>query len=95
MKELKFQNPTFNDGENVTIRRGDKWNNIKEALINGKSVNLKTELIRFNELTDLHIKNEHDPKCRSIEGLFEVMSELYYGFNKDEYVTIIYFIWKN
>jgi len=96
MKILKFQNPIFHDGINCTVRRGYKWTNLKigeTILLNGerKATIEKVSVLRFKDIKVKDIKHEHDPKCRTTNGLFKVLSSIYPDFGVDTVVTIIYF----
>ena len=101
--ELLFSNPEFHSGINVTVRRGHKWNvgsakDIDILDVNGVYENTcdieETKLIRFKDIR-LHIlKYEHDSECRTLDGLHDVMLEVYPGFDEDEIVTVVYFMIK-
>jgi len=96
VKTIHFNNPVFHDGINCTVRRGYKWANLKigeEILLNGdrRAIIKKLLICRFNEIEKKDILCEHDPKCRTIDGLFDVLSEIYSGFSNNSVVTIIYF----
>jgi hypothetical protein len=52
---------------------------------------LHTELRRFDTLTAAELRDEHDPACRTPEGLLAVMEQLYPGFQRDEVVTLVHF----
>jgi hypothetical protein len=99
---LKFRNLTFNKGLNLTVRRGDElysnmshdWmfkilNEKGEEYARAKIMVLK--LRRFNELTDEELEYEHDPNCRTVEGLLKAMKGYYPDFREDEEVTLIFF----
>lgn len=98
IKNLLFSNPTFNDGINLTVRKGHKWHCERQAHLDlgGKmSVFLPimhTRLAVFDELTDADLVHEHDPICRTKEGLFGVLQEVYPGFLETDEVTLIHFI---
>ena len=102
MKDLYFVNPVFETKTlNLTVRKGNKWNNyigdvkIKktntdEEIRTAKIVH--TETIKFNELRDLDLKLEHDPKCRTRKGLFNELKNVYNDFNENDIITLVYFI---
>lgn len=100
LPQLLFANPIFNDGINLTVRRGDKWFGIKEAALwdlKGNTygrVNLFTTKQPFTQLygDPKFLKDEHDPACRTYDGLLKGMKEVYEGFDPTEVVTLIWFI---
>lgn len=95
---MKFSNPTFNDGLNLTVRRGSKWHlsrhvNIElgaDHIITAEGVS--TRLMKFSDIDDADLRHEHDPACCTVDGLFKVMQEVYPDFTRDEDVTLVYFI---
>ena len=107
MTVLYFLNPVFVGGENITVRRGTKWDNApkKEVYIvdtkdplkeDGETkvlhvVDISTRVFRFSDLRDSDLISEHDPKCRTVEGLLSVMKRTYPGFDERELVTIVSF----
>lgn len=98
-KELEFTNPVFHEGVNITVRRGTKWsdNSVIPFIKFGQNSRKALEtsyrrVIKFNELTDADLVFEHDPKCRTVDGLAEVLKEVYPTFTREDTVTIIYFI---
>jgi len=96
LKIIYFNNPVFHDGINCTVRRGYKWADLKigeEILLNGdrRAVVKKLLISRFKEIRKEDILCEHDPECRTIDGLFNALSEIYPGFSNNSIVTIIYF----
>jgi len=102
-------NNNFHEGFNVTVRRGDKYP--KELAI-GEVVEMKN--LQGEELGEARIEQmvvgpieyipqvilqfEHDPKCREINGLIEVLQNCYHDPKIDmhENVTAIVFFtnWK-
>jgi hypothetical protein len=101
MQPLLFKNPVFNSGRNVTVRRGTKWDlgyheGINLAATDDpknilQSVEIETQCYRFCDIPDRALKYEHDPACRSKEGLLKVMQEVYSRFHEDEIVTLVWF----
>ena len=92
---LKFKNHVFKEGINITVRRGVKWANESKAQIEAEEnqvtrpVPIRTYVMRFKDLNEIMIANEHDPKCRKVDGLLEVMKNVYPGFDPKEIVTIV------
>lgn len=98
--KIYFENPSFNDGENITIRRGIKWSTetfAELADMNGhtlvSSAPLSCKVMRFCDLTDRDVEKEHDEKCRTVAGLLEVMKHIYPTFDEREIVTVVSFIY--
>ena len=96
MKDLYFVDPSFNKNTlNLTVRRGDKWKNYvgdvriintstNEVINTGKIV--YSENIVFNQLSDRDLVLEHGEDCRTVEGLLEVLQDIYESFSIDEEV---------
>lgn len=106
MEVLKFKNPVFKTGRNVTCRRGVRWDILpREVYIidtnnptkeDGTTkvlhvVDIETVVMRFLDLTDIHLRDEHDPVCRNVYGLLETMKRVYPGFDEHEVVTLVSF----
>lgn len=95
--ELFFLNPVFHDGINLTVRRGEKWMDrsiTPYVTIDGIEVELPQVVrryVRFSNLTDDDLHYEHDPQCRTVEGLEKELKRIYEGFHRDEMVTLLYF----
>lgn len=92
-QELEFQNPVFNQGENLTVRRGNKWAEHKSAVIQGVLKTISTKVVKFSDLKDEDLLLEHDPKLRTVEGLYKEMCRIYRKFSRDEMVTLVRFNW--
>ncbi len=96
---LGFANPQFHTGRNTSVRRGNRWHGVPQARIeqaagvHSQPLALHTELRRFDTLTSVDLRDEHDPRCRTPEGLLAVMQQLYPGFQRDEAVTLVHFDW--
>ena len=96
-KTLLFSNPTFHPGFNLTTRLGTKWASERNARIDlggGHTTyvaNLHTIDRPFNELEDKDLVFEHDPACRTVEGLAKVMKEVYPEFEVTDMVTLVTF----
>jgi hypothetical protein len=101
MEKMYFSNPVFNAGKNLTVRRGIKWNlhdsqqviiydvNIPKALY--FDVVIKTKVMRFCDLEDQMLVDEHDPLGRTYFSLFAEMYKIYPEFDAREIVTLVYF----
>lgn len=97
MDKLLFENPSFNIGLNLTVRRGIKWaiqKRVMLANLHGQEIgeeNIETRVLRFCDLTDADLVLEHDGNCRTVDGLFSVMKQIYPNFDRRELVTLVYF----
>lgn len=100
IKILKFQNPKFHPGLNVTVRDGTNWMDEKGFIyiadekgeIKGEGFILNTYTCQFQEINENHLIYEHDPQCYTKKGLRKVMNELYPGFEETDICTVILFI---
>jgi hypothetical protein len=94
---LEFNTPTFPPGRNTTIRRGDRWHSVPEARLRLRDGSLspptplETALKKFSALSESDIRFEHDPKCRTLEGLLHEMQRIYPGFDPEEDITVCHF----
>ena len=94
-------NPVFSKKTlNLTVRRGDKWEDykgdvkIKDTATNNQINEAKviySEKLQFLELCDGDLALEHDPSCRTTEGLLTELTRVYPGFKDNEHVTLVYF----
>ena len=92
MNTLYFENPEFKEGTNLTVRRGIKWAMEKEADVQGLGEKkLTARVFVFEDIPEADLINEHDPNCRSLYGLLEVMKGIYPGFSPREIVTLVEF----
>jgi len=103
---LEFKTPVFNQGLNVTVRRGHKWVDSKGQRVqlwgNGQS---HGEVIitavypgRFCDLFDNNypmqtdfLRLEHDPTCHNVAGLRKAMIAAYPDFDDDDDVCVVEF----
>lgn len=94
-KRLEFSNPVFKPGRNITVRRGRKWSVESIAAVQvGMSlvvVELSSLTYMFSQLSDHILRDEHDPSCRTVDGLFKEMCRVYPGFDRNEEVTVVTF----
>lgn len=101
---LEFKNAVFNHGVNVTVRRGDKWADLRPGSIvelravQGTSQTrlwnveiLRVVIVRFADLQAQDIEHEHDPQCRTLNGLYEELTRIYPGFKRRDVVTVLTF----
>ncbi|NID14388.1 hypothetical protein [Luteibacter yeojuensis] len=94
---LQFKRHIFKPGRNTTVRRGSKWDGVGHALIDLGDVKpsmlatLSTTTYRFNQVSDHMLRDEHDPSCRTVNGLLTEMQRVYPGFSDSEDVTLVNF----
>jgi hypothetical protein len=94
---LEFDHPEFQPGRNTTVRRGRRWHGVGHARIRwadgslSAPLRLVTELRPFRSLQSHDLAREHDPACRTPEGLLVVLQRLYPGFSPEEEVTLCHF----
>jgi hypothetical protein len=98
---MDFKNPTFHTGFNTTVRRGDKWSDLKpgmKLLITLDAAGTTDEVLicrvlltRFGYLHEADVRDEHDPKCRSLTGLHEELCRCYPGFSMQDQIIAITF----
>ena len=98
---LKFDNPTFREGVNVTVRYGEKWRDSVEI---GDRVELggtpHSGRIVGKLYENLHkipapIHNlNHDPTCRTTVGITKELSRIYGPFPNGVLgaVTVLFFV---
>lgn len=105
MNALKFMNPIFNKGMNLTVRMGNKWKDIVDkgdkdieilesgrdtAIAHGKI--LTYSYLPFSMVPNNWLQLEHDPKCRDMHGLRQAMINAYGDkFDDDQQVTVLWF----
>ena len=95
---LKFKKFRFNHGINLTVRRGIKQydgfirlvdTTTKRKMLNIPVIDVKYK--RFSDITNDDIKVEHDPVCRTTNGLLKTMKKFYPTFDELEVCTLVYF----
>jgi hypothetical protein len=96
MSELKFANDHHNPGLNLTVRKGIKWLVDQEIyiVIDGERVdisNAQKEVHTIGYLRDEDLALEHDPSCRTIEGLRAELEKHYGPVDDVDCVTMIYY----
>lgn len=92
-QELEFDaSVKFHPGSNLTVRRGNKWAEHKEARIGSTVRPIATRVVTFRSLASPDLRDHHDPKCRTVEGLYRELFHQYRYFSKDETVTLVRFM---
>lgn len=103
---LDFLNPVWHYGANITMRLGKKWKdkNLEDYVdkvvlyrTGGKKPVAEGMVERsvykpFNEVTIQDLWEEHDPECRTPDGLVKAMLRAYDDFTLASMVTVIRFI---
>lgn len=100
-RDLDFSNAVFHDGVNLTVRRSTKWSNARvgeglritdNGFATDKAARVWTVYTKpFSDIDVFHLQLEHDPACRTLEGLYNVMCNVYDDFDKDEECTLLFF----
>ena len=91
--------PVHHRGSNLSVRRGTRWLGVTAVRLplpeGGTSapVPLVTRSLPFQQLTDADLADEHDPACRTLEGLLRVLQTHYPGFSAQEMVTLCRYHW--
>ena len=94
---LEFANATFLEGRNTTVRRGVRWHGVPVARLRlqdgslSPPVALETELRVLRDLDAEALQFEHDPACRTLQGLLAELGRHYRGISEDETVTLCHF----
>ena len=101
MAKLLFENPVFERGTNLTVRRGVKWDvadhkNVQVASTKAPEetiavVDIQTRVMSYQDLRTDDLAYEHDPECRTWDGLYKAMNEVYEDFDEMEIVTLVWF----
>lgn len=102
--KLLFMNPVFSEGLNVTCRKGVKW--LHQTYVGhelavektntgapvGRVVVVGVLSMPFSELPAELLTYEHDPACRTRQGLLQEMRRVYgKSFKKEDVVTVLVF----
>lgn len=98
---LLFKNPVFHKGLNVSVRNGPKWGflvspgdevTLQETggEVKGTATIILTQTRKFDELPECWLKYEHDPNCRTLDGLEKELFRVY-GDSFGPDVTVIFF----
>lgn len=99
MERMEFQNNTHNQGLNFSVRDGLKWSEktrigeFLEVCGIGKSRSyLATTkyliICTFKDIPQFVLDNEHDPECRTLDGLRKAMVSAY-GLNYQEINPVV------
>jgi len=100
-KRLLFSNPIFHTGINVTVRSGYKWadslNEIVEVGDTDGLADLRSAHIlgvlttKLNKIPESILAQEHDPSCRTLDGIITEMKRVYGDIADDAPVTVLFF----
>jgi len=107
METLHFISGTFHPGLNITVRRGLAWSQKgllpgetitlcvcpggHNHTVIGQARVAFVMAARVGTIPDELMAYEHEPSCRSKEGLLAAMSQVYGEVRSDEAVTVIGF----
>jgi hypothetical protein len=99
MRRLDFLNPVFKDGINKTVRYGAKWGDVHmgeeievgetNGPVVGNAVIAGIVRMKFNQIEDAFISDEHDPECTTVAGLRNAMVRAYGDNFKDDGDVVI------
>jgi hypothetical protein len=100
-RTLLFSNPVFHNGINVTCRNGYKWSDALGELVNvedtdgttyyGKAHILGVLSCKLNKIPECVLSLEHDPSCRTSEGIIKEMKRVYGDSLKEDAPTTVLF----
>lgn len=101
LRELLFSNAVFHDGLNVTCRNGYKWADANGELVNvldsdgttnyGEAVIFGVLVCKLNMIPEAILSLEHDPNCRTTEGIIAEMKRVYGADLKEDAPTTVLF----
>jgi len=107
---LLFKNATFNDGVNVTFRKGPKWAQL--GLRRGDTLEIADSSDPDSIISEVYVSHvsaprfidnfqpstfskAHDPRCRTKEGLIDVLGETYGSFDPEkDLVVMVEFVYR-
>lgn len=100
-RTLYFTNPVFHKGINVTCRNGYKWSDAQGELVNvkdtetdeyfGKAHILGVLTCKLDKIPEAVLSLEHDPSCRTSEGIITEMKRVYGDDLKEDAGTTVLF----
>ena len=102
LKTLLFSNPVFHKGLNVTCRNGFKWADSLNEVVEVRDTDNTTDYglgyisgvltLPLNQIPEGILQYEHDPSCRTTEGIIAEMRNVY-GDKLDENAptTVLFF----
>jgi len=101
LKPLLFSNPVFHKGINVTCRNGYKWADAMGELVDVRDTDGTTDYgmahvlgvmtCKLNKIPEGVLALEHDPSCRTTEGIITEMKRVYGADLKDDAGTTVLF----
>ena len=94
-EEMEFKDEIFQEGLNLTIRRGIKYANLKEGdlIAEGKYYICRVEYVkvkRFVEITPEELECHHVGNIE-FQKAFQMMHTHYHDFQGSEIVTLVFF----
>jgi hypothetical protein len=106
-ENLKFGNPTFHPGVNVTVRNGLKWDMLVDQLPKdvviagaddapiGRGKIIGKMVIPFQSIPEEILKMEHDETARNFDGLKAAMKTAYgRDWSSSDVVTVLFFVYR-
>jgi hypothetical protein len=101
-RKLYFTNPVFHTGINVTCRNGYKWSDAQGELVKvhdtatdesfGMAHILGVLTCKLDKIPEEVLALEHDPSCRTREGIITEMKRVYgEDLKRDAPTTVLFF----
>ena len=105
-RTLLFSNPVFHNGINVTCRNGYKWSDAQGELVHVKDSDsdedygmahiLGVLTCKLDKIPEEVLTLEHDPSCRTREGIIAEMKRVYgKELRRDAPTTVLFFEFEN
>jgi len=101
MKKLLFGNPVFHSGINVTCRAGLKWADTLGQTVDVADVENEVEcgeakivgvlVTELENIPESVLQLEHDPACRTKEGIEKELRTIYGNLSDDATITVLFF----
>lgn len=108
LRTLLFTNPVFHNGINVTCRSGYKWADSLGEIVKIEETGNEGErpgryghilgvmTVKLNKIPETVLAMEHDPSCRTQEGIIKEMKRVYgEDLPEDAPTTVLFFELEN
>ena len=101
LRTLLFSNPVFHNGVNVTCRNGYKWADALGEIVNVGDTDgladlkeahiLGVMIMKLDKIPETILSLEHDPNCRTTDGIITEMKRVYGDELKEDTSTTVLF----
>jgi hypothetical protein len=101
LRTLLFSNPVFHGGVNVTCRNGYKWADALHEIVKVADTDNVSEwqyahilgvmTMKLDKIPETILSLEHDPECRTTDGIITEMKRVYGDELKDDAPTTVLF----